>query len=765
MHDPKEHLQVTRPVAHLDTLICLTMEPVSDEEIAAPNYLEREFQWSFFSLHVPNANQIDFRPKPTNLPSSPGTFYAEDVLALLPAGTIIVDRRPSTQKQADETTYKEWAALPKITQINLSGLATKTVRTPGFKVKITRYAPYNLDTILSHEPPADDTEYIYESPVPSQTPFPAAVASSGHQEAAAAVLNAFSVDGDGNEMANLGDATDLAGYHQGASNSFSKAYNDITVRRTESWETRDIVRNKRESDPPARRQHRNDYDPPTTPYLRPEEREELEEGEIDELEYMDDEELEYPPNSSEVDQGDAMTLDSSAGDHLMPHWSPVDAEISDATNGTLVLMSSFTRPLPEPFPAQVMSPTAPFSYPSIWETMLPEPLPSLHQSSSVIMVNTVITDDASSIPRPPKPPLPPVKRRFSQLEGPETSSNSSSSENMVLGASVATTSGSSSFGARTAPGHFTPTTRFMGVLDFHQQEKQAGRHFSSSLSSIQNESSTQNSSPLLQIVSPGRGSEMAELEMYRRPARTMRIVIEDGDDAGDEMSSEEDGRNEMEMNVDESNREFFVDDLESWKADLSIAADLVLQSSLSPRSTAGTLGSSPPSSDATEDDMDLGDDDYQSQGDRYRSLSSENAGDTTRERNGPHTLFNLAHPDRQYVVHALQEASEFIHHPSAVRDSLRYHDHGLSAMRNITMPSPEAIVEQANPDSLPGPGHPLSSNGLVHKVIVSKKLSLSQYPPPLDDYRIHIGKSVELEKGEFQHGVEDLQSPRGDGIH
>ncbi|KAJ7580357.1 hypothetical protein C8J56DRAFT_896363 [Mycena floridula] len=620
MHDPKERLQVTRPVAHLDTLIHLTMEPVSDEEIAAPNYLEQEFQWScellhrlaptiqtewaglgyrpkderilraappgsfllidppnrrqVFSLHVPNANQIDFRSKPTNSPSSPGTFYAEDVLALLPAGTVIVDRRPSTRKRADETTYEEWAALPKIAQINLSGLATKTVRTPGFKVKVTRYAPYNLDTILSHEPPADDTEYVFEPPVPSQSTFPTTAASFGHQEAAAAILDAFSIDGDGNETPNLGDATDLAGYHRGASNSFSRAYDDITARRNESRETRDAARVSQESgivptpqttlnqqrtrsnsspeplttslgtqrpDPPAQRQHRSDYDPPTTPYLRPREHGELEEGEIDELEYMDDEELEYPPNSSQADHGNAMTLDSSDGDHSMPHWSPVDAEIPDATNETSVSMSTLTRPLPEPVLAQVMSPAASFSYPSIWETMPPEPLPSLHQSSAVIMVNTVIAEDASSIPRPPKPPLPPFKRRFSQLNGPEASSSSSSSENMVLGASVATT-GSSSFGAgtRTVQGRFTPTTQFMGVLDFHQPEKQAGRHFSSSPSSVQNESSTPNSSPLLQIVSPGRESGMAELETYRRPARTLRIVVGDGDDAGDEMSSEED---------------------------------------------------------------------------------------------------------------------------------------------------------------------------------------------------------------------------------
>ncbi|KAJ7588704.1 hypothetical protein C8J56DRAFT_1049625 [Mycena floridula] len=301
--------------------------------------------------------------------------------------------------------------------------------------------------------------------------------------------------------------------------------------------------------------------------------------------------------------------------------------------------------------------------------------------------------------------------------------------------------GSAISGVRMAPGRFTPTAQFTGILDFHQQERQAGRHLFSNSSRVQKEPSTPNSSPHLQTVSPGRANGTVNFETYQQPAETWRVVKEDGDDGGDEMSSEEDNRDETRTDSAESN-------------DADFIPDLVSRSSLSPRSTIGVVGSSPPSSNATDDDMDP-DDNYLTPADECPSSRSDDLA-ITQGRDRPQSPFNLADPEQQYVVEAVQEASEYIHHPSAVRDPLGYHDHGLSAMKNIMMPSAEAIVEQANPDSLPGPRHPLSGNGLVRKVIVSKKSSLSRYPPPLDNYRLRIGRSVELEKGEIQRGAEDL---------
>ncbi|KAJ7583701.1 hypothetical protein C8J56DRAFT_894316 [Mycena floridula] len=139
----------------------------------------------------------------------------------------------------------------------------------------------------------------------------------------------------------------------------------------------------------------------------------------------------------------------------------------------------------------------------------------------------------------------------------------------------------------------------------------------------------------------------------------------------------------------------------------------------------------------------------------YSSQDSE-TGLINSERNRPRTPFNLANPDQHYIAHGertysemyffhhmhegrvlfpdnrllpvLLEATDFIHQPSAVRDSLGYHDHSQTMMRNITNLSPEAIVEQYNPNRLPGPGHPLSGNG----------------------------QTAELEPGEFKQGVEDL---------
>ncbi|KAJ7588176.1 hypothetical protein C8J56DRAFT_1050236 [Mycena floridula] len=866
MQDPKERIRVTKPVAHFDTLICLTMEAVPDDEVRAPNFLEREFQWAceilyrlaptlqpdwaglgyrpkdervlqgappgsfllvdppnrrqVFSLHVPDASQIVYRAKPTSTPSSPGMYYAEDVLALLPAGTVIVDRLPSSRKRAAETIEEEWYSMGKIVQYNLSAQATPTVLTPRFQAKVTRYSPYNVDATLADEPPADDEEVMFEPPFHQQTISLSMGAPNIPSAAAEALDESTIAGGESDRLSEVEIATNPTAHRRRASHQFSRTYTGEMGQRSKTKEFGETAGNTDISGitlgnqgtllqqrirsnsspeppttslstqrpcPPAARWHRNDYDPPTTPYLRPREYGELEEGEIDELEYMNESELEDLDPGSTVAHDAAEDLGRERGAGTAYRQPPVHSEKHYATIEVSPMAPKSTKAKPEPVPAQVSTPAAHVEYPSIWQTMPPDPFPPLHEHSSAILVNTVIAEDPADILRPPKPPLPPLKRRASQLDGPDNWASSSSSDNMVLGASVATMTGSAISGVRMAPGRFTPTAQFTGVLDFHQQERQAGRHLSSNSSRVQKEPSTPDSSLHLLTVSPGRANETANFETYRRPAETWRVVEEDGDDGGDEMSSEEDNRDETRTDSAGSNdadfiREFFIDDFQSWKADFGIAADLVSRSSLSPRSTAGVVGSSLPSSNATDDDMDP-DNNYLTPVDECPSSGSDDLA-ITQGRDRPRSPFNLADPEQQYVVEgervysemyyfhhmsqgraefpdnrltpAVQEASEYIHHPSAVRDPLGYHDHGLSATKNIMMPSPEAIIEQANPDLLPGPGHPLSGNGLVRKVIVSKKSSLLRYPPPLDDYRLRIGRSVELEKGEIQRGAEDL---------
>ncbi|KAJ7588120.1 hypothetical protein C8J56DRAFT_889945 [Mycena floridula] len=770
LQDFRERLQVTRPLAHLDLLIRLTMEIIDEKTVVTPNYMEREFQkcceylfrlepmiqidWAGLGYRPKNETclrrapagstlqidpllrrQIEFRPKSTLPSSTPGKVHADDILALLPAGTVIVEKAKSRRENADETIMEEWGASLKIVQRHLSARATPTMQSPGYNPTITRYNPYRFDESLLFEPHADRDNVLHQSSLPQQIErLTAAVRPADRRAGTESFSQLVTVDlNEHDAIPEDSGATNAFNNRQAALRRFS----DIHKRRDRYEKETEHARNIRSSrqstgiivdsleplsprrqrsnlspEPPSqsfdtiqqgevqRQRYRRSSDPPTTPYLNARCDEELEEGEISELEYMDDGDgLQYPDNISREDSDRRPVQHGSAivpGKHSATVQKAVPSLSIDIPDSTAVPWSKETKF--EPVYARASSPEIiPIEYPAIWQTMPALRLPSLHQAPPVIMVNTVLTGDASNVPRPPKPLLPPLKRKASQVDQAEPDSSSSTSASMVLGASVVSSAGSSSRSLRSVPGRFVPTTQFTGILDFQLAETK--RHdFSNSLTSVKSGPSTQSTSHLLQIALPVKGSEKMDCETYQRLTKSLGIVDEDGYDIeGEEMSGGDQ----------------------------------------SPECSVGTIGTEPASSDATDDDMDT-------ESNSYSSQESETI-PINRERNRPRTPFNLANPDQQYIAHgertysemyffhhmhqgkilfpdnrltpALLEATDFVHQPSAVRDSLGYHDHSQTVTRNITNPSPEAIVEQYNPDRLPGPGHPLSGNGRVRKII------------------------------------------------
>ncbi|KAJ7588705.1 hypothetical protein C8J56DRAFT_1049626 [Mycena floridula] len=430
MQDPRERIRVTKPVAHLDTLIRLTMEAVPDDETRAPNFLEREFQLGRTRILTQgpeslagSATRLVSPCRPTESPPSflaPRMYYAEDVLALLPAGTVIVDRLPSSRKRAAETIEGEWNSMGKIVQYNLSARATPTVLTPGFRAKITRYGPYSIDATLTSEPPADDEEVMFGllfgqqvivSPVIAPKAHPAAVEPFGDTTIIEGEVDMLTYDG---EMEQKSKAKGLGETAGNAVNSEITLGNQGTLlqQRTRSNSSLEppatSLSTKRPELPKAER-YRRDYDPPTTPYLRARETRELEEGELEELEYMDEEEFEHSDHGPTVVRRIAMDIETEAGAVSARQQSPVNTGNLYATDEVFPITLNSTKAKTEPVPARASSPAVYVEYPSIWQTLSPDPFRSLREQSSVISVNTVITEDPADIPRPLKPPLPPLK--------------------------------------------------------------------------------------------------------------------------------------------------------------------------------------------------------------------------------------------------------------------------------------------------------------------------------------------------------------------
>ncbi|KAJ7587894.1 hypothetical protein C8J56DRAFT_889764 [Mycena floridula] len=737
--------------------------PVNDSRTLCYHFwtVFKDSKFVIYSLHVPNLDGIEFRPKPALPGPTPGKIHVDDILLLLPARTVIVERAKSSRKGAEETLEMELGSLPKIMQCHLSARPTFSVASPGFQSNLTRHEPYQFDNSPALEPPSDDrkitNQYIATSesavsfgPVQAATDSFGPPARDKSDEIRATTMNIGATAPPSKRRHNSLIMPPVREAHWRESEEFrneQELVNQVTGTGLTSRRNLSPRRQRSNSspEPPIRTpdtrrpngeqryEYRRTMDPPTTPYIAARHGEELEEGEIVELRDMgDDDPLGYLETSVEP----------------MPR-------IQDATLAQ-----------PVPIPTQ---------YPSIWEAQPAQAIPSLQQTSPMILVNAVIAHEAINIARPPKPTLPPLKRKASQVDNPESGSSSSSSANMVLGASIKSIPGAS---GSSAPGRFAQITEFTGILDFQLQETK-GRILSSSLSSVTNEQNIPNMSHPLQIVLPVKGNEIMERETYQRPTKDLRISIGDGNDAGDERSNEEsdEDREIDKRREDDVMREFFfIHDWRSWLSDKDIAAELVSHSSLSPRSATGTAGSGPPSTNATNDDMDSEVDDCSSQD--SDSVPAVNG------RDRPRTPFSTNDSDQQLVVHgekvysemyylhhmhqghvsfpdnrltpALQETTHFIHQPSSVRDPWGYHDHSQTSTRNITNPSPESIVEKPNPDELPRPGHPLSGNGRVRKVIVSRKSSLNSYPPHLSDYRLRIGQNAELEPGELKRSIEDV---------
>ncbi|KAJ7592028.1 hypothetical protein C8J56DRAFT_886759 [Mycena floridula] len=339
-----------------------------------------------------------------------------------------------------------------------------------------------------------------------------------------------------------------------------------------------------------------------------------------------------------------------------------------------------------------------------------------------------------------------------------------------------------------------------GVLNFWRQER-SGCNLSSQAPSAREPE-------IFRLVEPSEVTARAigRLEdlTFIRPARELKIVDEYDDEAGDELSDVEDGREskkeeserpqsssdvatvghlgveeerkgsvKLELEdgrIDESSddnkyheiREYSANEIMSWRADMELAAELVSRASTVSRSPVRTTESSSPPPQTETDEMDTSSDDYIGQ---YQEPINQ-----TGERNFPRNPFNVDNPnstviirgdhtmtEMHYLYHMYQrkavfpdsiaspaamEEAEFIHYPSATRDFMGYRDHSQSTIDETTNFRPESGVQQRNPDRIPGPDHPLYSAHAVRRVLVINKSPLVNYPPVMTDFRLRIGREV-----------------------
>ncbi|KAJ7573763.1 hypothetical protein C8J56DRAFT_903004 [Mycena floridula] len=146
-----ERARVTVPLAHLDLIIRLSMEPVPDGELYEPNIFEREYQYylhvlyqlqpmvktewaglgyrpdkdveeristlpsrpvlqiqphnrdQVHTLFIDNLNHFDMRPRNSDTEPDPIRIHIDDAMVDLPVSTALCERVPSTRQNADDT--------------------------------------------------------------------------------------------------------------------------------------------------------------------------------------------------------------------------------------------------------------------------------------------------------------------------------------------------------------------------------------------------------------------------------------------------------------------------------------------------------------------------------------------------------------------------------------------------------------------------------------------------------------------------------------
>ncbi|KAJ7572069.1 hypothetical protein C8J56DRAFT_906849 [Mycena floridula] len=163
-----ERARVTMPLAHLDLIIRLSMEPVPDGDLYEPNIFEREYQFYLRVLHqlqpmvktewaglgyrpdraveeristlasrpvlqiqphnrdqvhtlfIDSMNHFDMRPRNSDTEPDPIRMHIDDAMVDLPVSTALCERVLSTRQNAEETGKAEWERLPKIVQDGVS---------------------------------------------------------------------------------------------------------------------------------------------------------------------------------------------------------------------------------------------------------------------------------------------------------------------------------------------------------------------------------------------------------------------------------------------------------------------------------------------------------------------------------------------------------------------------------------------------------------------------------------------------------------------
>ncbi|KAJ7600443.1 hypothetical protein C8J56DRAFT_880143 [Mycena floridula] len=116
-------------------------------------------------------------------------------------------------------------------------------------------------------------------------------------------------------------------------------------------------------------------------------------------------------------------------------------------------------------------------------------------------------------------------------------------------------------------------------------------------------------------------------------------------------------------------------------------------------------------------------------------------------------------PDSVKTLSSMRNA-EFVHFPSLVQDFAGYWDHSSMTIDETTNPRLEPIVQQRNPDRIPGPDHPLYSAHAVCQTIVINRSPLMTYPPLMTDYQLWIGQEQAQKRETKQLGKDILWACR-----
>ncbi|KAJ7580232.1 hypothetical protein C8J56DRAFT_1104211 [Mycena floridula] len=444
----------------------------------------------------------------------------------------------------------------------------------------------------------------------------------------------------------------------------------------------------------------------------------------------------------------------------------------------------------------------------------PGPSPAL-SVLPVIQVNAVFaeqsTDTAEVTPR--RPPLPRLLKRKDRADDDDNNQARGSmvDNDMVLSTAVAAIAGPSSHSNRMLVDQGTLGGFRGGALDFWRQER-SGRNLSSQAPSAREPEIFRLVEP---NEARARAIKRVEEMTFLRPSRELEVVGEYDDESGDKFSKEEgraaerdqdgpelpqsssdvvtEGHSGIEEKREQSGEtelrkercgegsegdgyrdicEYSANDIMSWRADMELAAELVSQASTASRSLVGSTESSSPPPQSESDDMDTSTDDFTGQyqdpanstGERDYARAPLNADNPFAPVifRGQYTMAEMFHLDQMYQGQAefpdsvatprSMRNAEFVHLPSSVRDFAGYRDNSTATIDEATNLRPEPIVQQRNPDRIPGPDHALYSAHAVRRTVVLHKSSLVDYPPVMTDYRLRIGREVAQEKELTQLG-------------